>query len=42
MTNQQKNHHANQKNPNKGTLGTNPVYDKVHGNKGKQLNPNKK
>lgn len=31
---------ANQVNPNKGTDGTNIQYDKGHGNKGKQLNPN--
>ena len=33
---------ANQKNANKGTKGTNKQYDKGQGNKGKQLNPNKK
>lgn len=42
MTTQQNNHKANQNNPNKGTSGTNPVYDKVQGNRGKQLNPNNK
>ncbi len=31
---------ANQQNPNKGTSGTNRQYDQVHGNRGKQLNPN--
>jgi hypothetical protein len=30
------------KNPNKGTSGTNPTYDKSQGNRGKQLNPNQK
>ena len=33
---------ANQKNANKGTKGTNKQYAQVHGNRGKQLNPNKK
>lgn len=33
---------SNQKNPNKGTLGTNMQYDQVHGNRGKQMNPNQK
>jgi len=42
MTQQQRNHHGNQRNPNKGTLGTNPEYAAVHGNRGKQLNPNQK
>ncbi|KAF0864426.1 hypothetical protein M5G25_21500 [Pseudomonas sp. TNT2022 ID357] len=27
-------------NANKGTAGTNPIYDKGQGNRGKQLNPN--
>ncbi|PUA46649.1 hypothetical protein C5U62_01315 [Pseudomonas protegens] len=27
-------------NANKGTPGTNPIYDKGQGNRGKQLNPN--
>lgn len=26
-------------NPNKGTSGTNKIYDKAQGNRGKQLNP---
>ena len=26
-------------NPNKGTRGTNPLYDKAQGNRGKQLDP---
>lgn len=34
------NHHANQLNTNKGSSGTNPANAKVHGNRGKQLNPN--
>jgi hypothetical protein len=33
---------ANQKNPNKGTPGTNKQYDQAQGNRGKQLNPNQK
>jgi len=37
-----KNHHADIKNPNKGTKGTNKTYDKNQGNRGTQLNPNKK
>lgn len=31
---------ADQQNANKGTKGTNPLYDKGQGNRGKQLNPN--
>lgn len=42
MTQQQRNHHSNQRNPNHGTPGTNRAYDAVQGNKGKQLNPNQK
>jgi len=34
--------HANQLNPNRGTKGVNRQYAKVHGNRGKQLNPNQK
>ncbi len=37
-----KDNQSNQKNANKGTSGTNKQYDKSQGNKGKQLNPNKK
>ena len=37
-----KNNHANIKNANKGTKGTNKQYAKKHGNRGKQLNPNNK
>jgi len=33
---------SNQQNSNKRTAGTNIQYDKVQGNKGKQLNPNQK
>ncbi len=36
------NNSANQPNPNKGTSGTNKQYSQVHGNRGKQLNPNNK
>jgi hypothetical protein len=31
---------GDQQNANKGTEGTNPLYDKAQGNRGKQLNPN--
>lgn len=37
-----KNNNANIQNPNKGTIGTNKIYDKSQGNKGKLLNPNQK
>ena len=37
-----KNNSANQQNANKGTKGVNKQYSKVHGNRGKQLNPNHK
>lgn len=33
---------SNIKNPNKGTSGTNRQYDQNQGNRGGQLNPNKK
>lgn len=33
---------ANMQNANKGTKGTNIQYDKNQGNRGGQLNPNKK
>ena len=33
---------ANQSNPNKGSDGVNEQYAKVHGNRGKHLNPNQK
>ena len=31
---------ANQGNPNKGTTGVNKQYAQVHGNRGRQMNPN--
>jgi hypothetical protein len=34
-----KNQPADNKNPNKGTPGTNITYDTNQGNRGKQLNP---
>ncbi len=37
-----KDNQSNQSNANKGTAGTNKQYDKVQGNRGKQLNPNQK
>ncbi|MCD6579207.1 hypothetical protein J7L48_06995 [bacterium] len=37
-----KNNQANIKNANKGTKGTNKQYSKSQGNRGKQLNPNRK
>ncbi|WP_170308347.1 hypothetical protein [Parashewanella tropica] len=33
---------SNMKNGNKGSSGTNRQYDQVHGNRGKQQNPNQK
>lgn len=33
---------ANQVNANKGTAGTNRQYDQAQGNRGEQLNPNRK
>lgn len=36
------NNSANQTNPNKGTNGTNIAYDRTQGNRGTQLNPNRK
>ncbi len=33
---------SNMQNPNKGTPGTNKQYDQNQGNRGKQLNPNRK
>jgi hypothetical protein len=41
-SNQQANHKANQANSNKGTSGTNSVNARVHGNRGKQMNSNKR
>ncbi|WP_339848294.1 hypothetical protein [uncultured Dokdonia sp.] len=37
-----KNNSANQNNANKGTNGQNKQHSQVHGNRGKQLNPNQK
>lgn len=36
------NNSANQQNANKGTNGTNTAYDRNQGNRGQQLNPNRK
>ncbi|ABM04238.1 hypothetical protein Ping_2517 [Psychromonas ingrahamii 37] len=36
------NNTSNQKNANKGSSGTNKQYDQAQGNRGKQMNPNKK
>ena len=36
------NHKANQSNPNKGTSGSNKAYSKAQGNRGNQMNPNRK
>ncbi|WP_429181296.1 hypothetical protein [Aeromonas salmonicida] len=33
---------ANMQNPNRGTPGTNRQYDQNQGNRGKDLNPNRK
>ncbi len=35
----QSNHNADISNPNKGSNGTNPAYDRNQGNRGWQLNP---
>ena len=40
QTQQQANHRADALNPNRGTTGSNSVNAQVHGNRGKQLNPN--
>ena len=40
MSDKQKNHEADIKNPNKGTSRTNKTFDQNQGNRGKQLNPN--
>jgi hypothetical protein len=37
-----KNNSANMSNPNKGVSGTNKQYSQVHGNRGAQINPNRK
>ncbi|WP_022965620.1 hypothetical protein [Denitrificimonas caeni] len=39
---QQHNDRANALNNNRGTSGTNPTNAHVHGNRGKQLNPNQR
>lgn len=39
---QQQNDRANALNNNRGTSGTNPTNSHVHGNRGKQLNPNQR
>lgn len=39
-TRHQNNDRSNALNPNRGTNGTNHENGKVHGNRGKQLNPN--
>jgi hypothetical protein len=36
------NHKSDQANSNRGTPGTNKTYDHVHGNRGGQLNPNRR
>lgn len=41
-TKSQNNHKANQGNANKGTPGQNKAHAQVHGNRGKQKNPNQK
>ncbi|WP_262891166.1 hypothetical protein [Psychroserpens algicola] len=38
----QNNHKSNQSNANKGTSGSNQAYSKTQGNRGAQLNPNRK
>jgi len=38
----ERNHKADQANPNRGTPGTNKAYDHVQGNRGGQLNPNRR
>ena len=41
-TKQEKDHHANQLNQNKGKSGVNEANAKVHGNRGKQIQESKK
>lgn len=41
QTKSQANHRADTLNQNKGTNGTNRTNAQVHGNRGKQLNPNR-
>ncbi|WP_314443199.1 hypothetical protein [Massilia timonae] len=36
------NHKSDQGNANRGTSGTNPANAKVHGNRGAQMNPNRR
>ena len=36
----QQNHKSDQGNANKGTSGQNKPHSQVHGNRGKQMNPN--
>ena len=36
------NHDADIQNPNKGTPGTNIIWDKAQGNRSKQMNPNQR
>ncbi len=38
----QQNHRSDALNNNRGTSGTNPTNAHVHGNRGKQLNPNQR
>ncbi|MFM0147632.1 hypothetical protein [Paraburkholderia sp. RL18-085-BIA-A] len=42
LTKQQANDRADALNKNKGTSGTNPTNAKVHGNRGNQLDANRK
>lgn len=42
QTQRQQNHRADALNTNRKTSGTNPTNAKVHGNRGAQLNPNRK
>ncbi|MCW2293113.1 hypothetical protein M2262_003163 [Pseudomonas sp. BIGb0408] len=41
-TQQQKNHHSDQLNRNRGSSGSNQANSKANGNRGKQLNPNQR
>lgn len=41
-SNKSNDNRANQQNKNKGSFGTNRQYDQAQGNRGKQLNPNRK
>jgi hypothetical protein len=42
MKEKKQNHEADIANPNKGSDGNNETFDKNQGNRGKQLNPNRK